>query len=445
MMATDEFRNHRSSRYSTNLALGALLGCMLLLTQFPSAHAETIAVTGAKIYTMTGADALENATLIVSDGRVQQVRIELPPPAGAHVIDGRGKIITPGLMSAGTQLGLLEVDSLDDTTDQSVTSGPLGAAFDIEYALNPNSTSLVQARADGLTRAVSFPSASAGAPFSGTGAVLRLSEGVDIVDRRKAAMFASVGGMASAQNGGSRSAQWILLRNALDEAKQYRPARKPGGPRDQLLNRLDIEALQPLVERRMALALATDRESDIRQAVRLAEDYALHLVIYGGAEAWRCADLLAERKIPVVLDPFSNLPWTFDQIGARADNAAILQRAGVIISFAVPGLHMSHDAGAVIREAAGIAVANGLPWLEGLKALTINPASIFGIADHYGTLAGGQEADFVIWDGDPLEPTSAPQLVYVRGKEVSLHTRQKALAERYSPARRSDAWPPVYK
>ncbi|HZF15856.1 MAG TPA: amidohydrolase family protein, partial [Steroidobacteraceae bacterium] len=353
---------------------------------------------------------------------------------------------------AATQLGLVEVSSVADSSDTKVNPGALGAAFDVTYALNQNSTLVARARADGLTRAVSLPgswgdfaTAGASAPFSGSGVVLKLVDGAGWIDRRHAAMVVVVGGFAASQVGGSRSAEWILLRNALDEAKKYRPSRGAGEPRDQLLNRLDIEALQPVVAGTMPLAIAAMRESDIRQAVAVGTDYNIPVIVIGGAEAWRVAGLLAERKVPVVLNPFDNLPWTFDDIGARADNAAILARAGVTIAFSVPGIHLSHDAGEVIREAAGVAVANGLPWADALRALTLNPARIWGIDDHYGRIAPGMDADLVIWDGDPLEPTSAPTAVFVAGRAVSLTTRQSLLRDRYSPLHKSEPWPPGYR
>ena len=353
--------------------------------------------------------------------------------------------------NGATQLGLVEISSVADSADAKLGSGPLGASFDVEYALNANSTLIPLARADGLTRAASLPGswgdfslAGAAAPFSGSGVVLRLVDGPELIDRRRVAMVAVTGGFAAAQVGGSRSAQWILLRNALDEARRYRPAHGAGAPRDQLLNRLDIEALQPVVSGRMPLAIAATRESDIRQALALGTDYSIRVIILGGAEAWRVADRLAALKVPVILNPFDNLPWTFDDLGARADNAALLVRAGVRIAFSVPGIHLSHDAGEVIREAAGIAVANGLAREEALKALTIGPAEIWGIDDHYGTIAAGKDADLVIWDGDPLEPTSAPTQVFVAGKPVSLVTRQSLLRDRYSPLRQNDGWPPGY-
>lgn len=410
-----------------------------------AARAETLAIVGGRVHTMTVHAAIENGTVIVRDGRIVAVGAGLAAPADARRIDAAGKIVTPGLMSAGSQLGLVEVSAAGDTADQNVDSVPLGAAFDVSYALNPNSTLLPQARADGLTRAMTYPGRATHAPFAGMGAVLRLVDGHEIVDRRQVAVFARAGGLSSSAAGGSRAAQWVLMRNALDEARVYRPSRTPGAPRDQLANRLDIEALRAVVEGRMPLAILAERESDIREAVRLAQDHDVRVVVLGGTEAWRVAQLLAARRIPVVLDPFENLPATFDQIGARLDNAAILHRAGVLIAFAVPGIRMSHDAGAVIREAAGVAVANGLPHDAALRALTADAAAIWGIADHYGTLAPGRDADIVIWDADPLEPTSAPERVFVRGREVSLETRQRALAERYAPARRTQPWPPPYR
>lgn len=410
------------------------------------ARAETIAVVHARA--LLGADSapVEDAVIVIADGKVVAAGAGVRAPAGARVIDAKGRLVTPGLMNAGTQLGLVEISSIADTDDRAVASGPLGPAFDVEFALNPNATLLPRARADGLTRAGAYPSGSGSAPFTGQAAALRLSEGPDILDRPKAMMFAEIGGFAAAKAGGSRSAGWILLRNALDEARLYAKAGRSGsGPRDQLLNHLDAEALQPVISGRMPLAVLASRESDIRQAIRLADDYGLKVVVFGGQEAWRAAPELAARHIPVVLDPFDDLPWTFDQIGARLDNAAILDKAGVSIAFSVPGVHFSHDAGEVVREAAGVAVANGLPWARAIQALTVNAAEVWGVADHYGRLAPGQDGDLVIWDGDPLEPGTQPVLVLVRGRPVSLDTRQGALAKRYAPSTVNDPWPSEYR
>jgi imidazolonepropionase-like amidohydrolase len=427
------------------MRLFAAFGAVLALAACGPAAAEVLAIVNARL---PGAsmNAGAVATILVDGGRIRSIGPGAPP-AGARLLDAGGRLVTPGLMNGATHLGLVEVDAAKETVDHAVGDGPLGAAFDVAHAVTPNSTLLPLARSDGLTRAATCPSRAANAPFSGQAAVLRLSEGTDIVDRPRAAVVAEIGGFSTARAGGSRAAQWLLLRNALSESRRYRaPAAGAAvpGPRDQLINHLDAEALQPVLSGRTPLIVQAARESDIREAIRLGSDFGVRVVILGGAEAWRLAPKLAAARIPVILDPFDVLPFTFDELGARLDNAAILDRAGVVIAFSVPGIHLSHDAGSALREAAGLAVANGLPWDHALRAITASPAQIWGIADHYGALAAGMDADLVVWDGDPLEPMSRPVSVLIQGKAVSLRTRQSVLADRYSPARRTDPWPAPY-
>lgn len=410
----------------------------------PAAAAPRTAIVHARLYTMESAEPIKDATIVFRNGVIESVGASMSPPAGAKVIDASGHIVTPGLMSAGTQLGLVEISSLPDTVDYRLTSGELGAAFDVQYALNSNSTALPLALSDGLTRAISYPEGAAVAPFMGQGALLCLSPPSRLLDRARIAMFVRAGSDADAAVGGSRSAVWILLRNALDEARRYRPSKGAGTPRDQLLNRLDAEALQPVVAGQMPLAIVAERESDIRQLIRLRDDTGLSVILYGGAEAWRVAGELASRDIPVVLDPTLDLPSSFDELGARADNAAILHRAGVRVAFSASSFFRTHDAGSAIRFSAGIAVANGVDWIDGLRAITTVPAGMFGLGDHYGLVKPGFDADLVIWDGDPLEPTSAALHVWVRGVPASLDSRQSELARRYSPLSPHD-WPPGYR
>ena len=427
-------------------ALRIRCGWLLALSVLSAAASteQTTAIVHARLFTMETAKPIEDATIVVRDGVIKDVGASLAPPAGARLVDAAGRIVTPGLMNAGTQLGLLEVASLADTVDHTLTNGPLGAAFDVQYALNANSTLLVLALGDGLTRAITYPDASAIAPIMGQAALLRLAPATDMLDRPKVAMFVKTGGIAAQSVGGSRSAAWILLRNALEEARRYRPTKDVSGPRDQLLSRLDAEALQPVIAGRMPLAIVAERESDIRQAIRLYDELRLPLILYGGAEAWRVAGDLAVRGIPVVLDPTLNLPAYFDTMGARLDNAAILHRAGVRIAFSIAGFNRSYNAGSGARLGAGLAVANGLPWIEGMRALTIVPAAIFGLDDHYGSVRHGMEADLVIWDGDPLEPSSAALQVWVRGVPISLESRLSELARRYSPLKPHEL-PPAYQ
>ncbi|MBV8157700.1 MAG: amidohydrolase family protein, partial [Dyella sp.] len=238
-----------------------------------------------------------------------------------------------------------------------------------------------------------------------------------------------------------------LLRNALDEAKTYNPSRSAPLPRDQLQNAMNIAAVRAMLDTHMPLAIRATRESDIRQAVALARDYRLRLIVIGGSEAWRCADLLAANKVAVVLDPEADIPWTFNDLGSRADSAALLAKAGVLIAFSVSGntIQLSHNAGSAVREGAGLAVASGLPYAEALRALTVNPAHMFDIADHYGSMARGQDADLVVWDGDPLEPSSAASVVFVRGVQAGRVTHQSLLRDRYAPSHGQERWPAAYR
>jgi imidazolonepropionase-like amidohydrolase len=401
------------------------------------ASAQDLAITHAEAWPMTGRGKVSDATLIVRDGKIVSVTASGAVPTGATVIDAAGRMVTPGLMNAATQLGLVETGAASETNDQSASNPGLGAAFDIQYALNANSVLLPIVRADGLTRAISYPGSAGAAPFMGQAAVIHLKETGDILERPRAALYVQIGSATIAASGGSRSAQWQLLRNALTDAGTY----KPGLP-DQPLNRVDAEALKRVLAGQ-TLVILTQRESDIRQAIALAKDFKIHVAIMAGDEAWRCADALAAAKIPVILDPMDNLPISFDQIGARLDNAAILAKAGIKVAFYASGntIYLSYNAGEALRQVAGMAVANGLPYETALMAITAHPAAIFGISDHYGTLTKDQDADLVIWDGDPLEPGNYPWKVFVSGREASLETRQTLLRDRY---KKPAALPPVY-
>ena len=399
-----------------------------------AAPQRTLAIVHARAYTMLTDAVLEDATIVTSEGRIVAVTGGAAPPAGSTVVDAGGRIVTPALMNAATQLGLLEVAGDADTTDQSVDSGPLGAAFDPQYALDPNSLAVQKARVDGVSRALVVPTRSGAGSFSGLASVLHLRVGAELLEKPQAALVAVVGGPSAADAGGSRSAQWQLLRNALDEATRA-GSKSPLAEDERLLNRLDLAAVRHVLDAGVPLLLAVNRESDLRQAIRLQQDFPVHVVVLGGAEAWRVGPELAHAKIPVVLDPYADLPMSYDEIGARRDNAARLVKAGVTIAFTVSGqgIYQTYQAGPALREGAGIAVANGLPYVEALRALTANPARIWGVDARYGTLEPGRDADLVIWDGDPLEPSSAPVQVFVGGESISLRTRQTELRDRYRP------------
>jgi imidazolonepropionase-like amidohydrolase len=393
--------------------------------------AQTIAVIHAEAWTMEGDMPVRDATIVIEDGRIQSVTSGGTPPADAKIIDAQGKPVTPGLVNGATQIGLVEISGSPDTSDAS-------------SADERNSTLVSLARADGLTRAVIFPSPSRHAPFSGEPAFARLRDGADILDVANVGVYAVIGG-GEWDRIGSRGAQWTALRRALDEARDGRAAnasldgkkRRKKGAAEDALPRVEQgkKMLRAVVEGEAPLAIQTNRESDIRQATSLAAEYGISVIIVGGAEAWRVADMLAAGRISVVLDPGANIPRSFDQLGVRQDNAAMLVKAGVRVAIgqAGGGIHASYNAGMGLRESAGLAVANGLPYAEALRAVTVNPMEMWGRGG--GTLTPGAEADLVIWDGDPLEPSSIALLVIVEGRETQSRSRQDMLAERYKDVR----------
>lgn len=407
-----------------------------LLLVASSVRGESIAITGADVWTNTADAPVRNATIVISGGRIVSIQSAQPPPPSAHVFEAAGRVVTAPLDAAATQIGLVEVAGASDTDDRAVHGGPLGAAFDVSLGVDANGLTVQQARAAGVVRALVFPDPAGNGIFAGQAARLNLAGRTDIVERTRVALFVTAGGAAAHVAGGSRAAIWGQLRNALTEARSVGASPSSFRPRDQLLNHADIEALVPVLEKRVSLAVVAEREADIRQALAIGKDFGISIVIVGGAEAWRAAGSLASRRVPVILDPLDELPVSYDTLGARRDNAKILAEAGVTIGFMVSaqGIYLSYNVGPALREGAGIAVANGLPYAQALRAITQNAARIWSDPVPAGTLAPGAAADLVVWDGDPLEPASAPVAVFLNGSEISLRTRQTLLRDRYRPA-----------
>jgi imidazolonepropionase-like amidohydrolase len=401
-----------------------------------SVRGESIAIPGVDVWTNTADAPVRNATIVISGGRIVSIQSAQPPPPSAHVFEAAGRVVTPPLDAAATQIGLVEVAGASDTDDRAVHGGPLGAAFDVSLGVDANDLTVQQARAAGVVRALVFPDPAGNGIFAGQAARLNLAGRTDIVERTRVALFVTAGGAAAHVAGGSRAAIWGQLRNALTEARSLGASPSSFRPRDQLLNHADIEALVPVLEKRVPLAVVAEREADIRQALAVGKDFGISVVIVGGAEAWRAAGSLASRRVPVILDPLDELPVSYDTLGARRDNAKILAEAGVTIGFMVSaqGIYLSYNVGPALREGAGIAVANGLPYAQALRAITQNAGRIWSDPVPAGTLAPGAAADLVVWDGDPLEPASAPVAIFLNGSEISLRTRQTLLRDRYRPA-----------
>jgi imidazolonepropionase-like amidohydrolase len=415
---------------------------LLALAALPHAlAAETVAITGATLHTMGSQGTIQNGTLVIEDGKIRAVGANVAVPAGARRIDARGKVVTPGLIDSFSTLGLVEVSAVQGSADAREQDDRITAAFKAADAINPRSILIPVNRIEGLTRVVAMPSPGKSL-IAGQGAVIDLGGPGDYLVRSPVAMYAVLGESGADLAGGSRAAAILRLREAFQDALDYAANRKAfeqGDRRDYALSRLDLEALIPVVKGELPLVLGVSRASDIEAALRLAREYKLKLILAGAEEGWIVAREIAEAKVPVLVSPLNNIPGSFETLGATLENPARLHKAGVTIAFMTGDAHNARN----IKQAAGNAVAYGLPWEAALAAMTTVPARIWGIADRYGTLEPGKDADVVIWDGDPLELSTFADAVFIRGKAMPMKSRQTELRDRYKDLQ--TPMPPAYQ
>jgi imidazolonepropionase-like amidohydrolase len=401
-----------------------------LLVGSAAAAQGVVAIVGGTVHTISGAP-IEGATVLIRDGRIEAVGRDVAIPAGALRVDARGKVVTPGFFESSTQIGLTEVGAVQGTNDFTLNDpvDRVSAAFDVRDGLNPASIVIPVTRVGGVTTAVSRPS---GGLISGQSVVVDMTgtRMEEMVVRAGVAMYAQLGEGARQAGGGSRGGAALRLREVLDDARAYarnRAAFERGEFRSVAASRLDLEALQPVLAGRMPLVVQAERASDIRTALRIAEEYDLRLVISGGSEAWRVADELARARVPVIVKVLRNLPNSFEELGNRYDNAALLRRAGVVVAITSDDTHNARN----LKQEAGNAVAYGLPHAEALRAITLAPAQIWGLGDRYGSLEPGKVANVVVWGGDPLELLTPVEHVFIHGRQVPMVSRDTQLRDRY--------------
>lgn len=406
------------------------------------AAAQAIAITGARVHPVSG-PTIENGTVLIRNGLIVALGTSIAIPADAQRIDAAGKVVTPGLVNAATQIGLVEIGAVVSTREsQARGRDGIAAAFRPWEGLNPTSVLISPARNAGVTTVLVAP---AGGLISGQAAMIHLIPGTasEMVLRAPVAMVAALGAARGPQ-GTPRAETIMRLREVLDDARVYRARRQDferAQTRTLAAHRLDLEALLPVLDGRLPMAVEADKASDIEAAMKLAADYRFRLIVVGGAEAWQIAEKLASARIPVLTGAMNNIPSSFSTLAQRQENAGILSRAGVAVSLIGNAGGGDEEAFNVrnVRFEAGNAVAYGMEWNAALRSITLTPAETFGVADRVGSLAPGKAADLVIWSGDPLEFASQPERVFVNGRELRQPSRQDLLQERYKTL------PPSYR
>jgi imidazolonepropionase-like amidohydrolase len=372
------------------------------------------------------------------------------------MIDARGKWVTPGIVAGFSRLGLSEVDlSADGTTDDSANGGPFSAAIDVTPAINPLSSTIAVNRADGVTRAIVAPSAARNI-FAGQGAVIDTGADMNPITRARLFQFVELGETGADKAGGSRASAHVLFRNALREAAELQRFTVPVTAsrvrsEDALLTRFDAAALIPVLQGRQYLLVHVERASDILQVIALKSEFpALKLVLVGATEGWTVADRIAAANVPVIASAVNDLPASFEMIAATQSNVGRMLAAGVKVSI---GMIDDNDTRYLFneRQYAGNLVAlgkvpgaAGVSWGEAMAMISSRAAQAIGMGDEIGSLAQGRRGDVVVWSGDPLEGSSAAEMVWIDGVRQPLETRQTKLRDRYRDLQRKEL-PEAYR
>lgn len=411
-----------------------------------SVSAQDLLIRNATVHTGGTPATLTNTDVLVSGGTIRAIGAALPAPAGAQVVDAQERRLTPTLFGGITGIGIEEVSSERSTVDNTLALGAqnhqmtVRPEFDVTLAFNPASVLIPVNRIEGIGwTLISAGTGEGGSIIGGQGAVMRLDGNADPAGPNL--LFINLGSDAAGLSGRSRAAQWMILDQLISEARgQIAPNANAA-----LLTPAGRATLKKYLDGGGRVVVDINRAADIRQLLRWSKRHGVKVAINGGAEAWKLAPQLAAAKVPVFVDPLANLPASFDEIGSSMENAARLDAAGVAVSFSQGG-DASHNA-RKIRQLAGNAVANGLPWAEGLAGLTSIPAKAFGVDDKLGNIAVGKRADLVLWSGDPLEVSSVALQVWFDGKPIQMRSRQTELRDRYmSPQvpRENGGLPPAY-
>jgi len=394
-----------------------------------SANAQSIVIKNATIY-----DGINNSpfvgNILIDQNKISKVSTS--NLQADFIIDASDKIVTPGFIATDTQIGIVEIGALSVTRDDSSNMYEIG--FSIFNAFNPYSTLIPWNRSNGITSALTLPD-NTSSPIGGLGSFFVLDGNLDITASPDVVMIGEFGGSSNK----SRAEQFSIIEDLLILASSIT---KSDINSDLVLSELidewsiadamslhprDLRALYKLVNDDLPLIIRSNRASDLLKLIELKEKFDLNIIIMGAKEAGVVATKLAEHDIPVIIDPMNNIPESFDELASNIRMAGRLEKNGIKMMFTVSRSHNHH----LIRQGAGVAVANGLSYGAAIKSLTSTPAEVFGIKDR-GVIESGKIADLIIWEADPLEPSSMPEYVFINGENIDLTTRSSRLRDRYT-------------
>ncbi len=418
-----------------NLIKTLALSTAITLVASTTAMAQSLVIKSQKIVTNTNAGQIENGVLVIEDGKIKSID-QNRDATGDKVIEGKTLWVTPGLFAPASTLGLSEVSAERNSNNIGAADKEATVRIRAADSFNPKSAAIAETRIGGVTHAAIAPDSSHNI-FGGQGMIVTTSGDFNSTVDAAAFIFIDYAG-GSDVTGESKGAAMAFLRDALADAANYvvRYDRPDDGD---ALDRADANALRMVLDGRWPLLISADQAVDMLNIIDLKKSYpSMDIVIVGAAEGWMVTEQLAQANVGVMVDPLENLPNSFDQLGSRLDNAKLLMDAGVrtaIMTRSITG-GTAHNL-RLAPQHAGNAVAAGLSWEQAFKAITLTPATMFGHSN-LGQLETGQKANLVIWNGDPLEVTSAVVAVIIDGKTQSMQSRQTKLRDRYNPTNAGD-------
>ena len=394
-----------------------------------SIGAEEVLITNANIYDGKSDDPFIS-NIYIKNGKIKNISNNLFDVE--YVIDASGMIVTPGFIASDTEIGIVEIGALSVTRDDRPSIYNIG--FSVFDAFNPNSTLIPWNRANGITSAITLPKYSS-SPIGGLGSFFDLDSNLNISGIKDMVMVGRVGGSSS----GSRAETFALIEDLLDLAFSIDSrVIKSNAEIIKFMSEMplvshldlqirDIQALYKLANTDLPLIIEANRASDILKLIDLKNKYNLNLVIMGAQEATLVIEQLKDSDIPLIVNPINNIPNSFDELASNINASARLEDAGITLMFNAPRDHNYH----LIRQGAGVAVANGMSYTGAIKALSSNVSKTFKLGSK-GLIEEGASADLMIWDADPLEPSSMPIKVFINGVDTDLTTRSSRLRDRYT-------------
>ncbi len=421
---------------------------LVLLCSAGVLHAETLVIRGGTVHPIPGESFVGD--VVIADGLVSAVGPDLPAPSGANTIDATGMHVYPGMLDALSQLGLLEVGSVPATDDQA-EMGTYNPHLQAATAIHPASEVIPVTRANGITHAVVAPQTDNDGVIAGQAALIHLDGWTVeemaiepsiamVIDwpaiRTRRFDFTTFSVKETPFNEAKEQAKEKLdeLRDWIEAARHYRQSMEAGRGRAE--TDLKLEALSRILEGRTPVIVLAHAKRDIEGAVAFAEKEGLKMILAGGRDAWKVKDMLAEKGIPVILGLTQSSPREQDDPYDRPfRNPSELVDAGVKIAFASGagggfGPGGPHNSRTTPYEAAQ-AVAFGLSEDDALKALTLWPAEILGVADRFGTIEPGKAGNLIVTDGNPLDITTRVEHVIINGREVPTANKHRSLYEKY--------------